>query len=100
MFTVINPALLPAAAGDGSKSRIEFVWDSTYDYSNTTVDRTPKNEWRTDVVSLNKVRAYDRDDIGIPCAVVAAVACSSSRVADVAMYAINAKLRALAELCC
>lgn len=53
-FTIINPALLPFAAGGGYKSRIEFVWDPAYDYGNVV----PTNTWRTDVIDLNQGKLF------------------------------------------
>lgn len=53
-FTVINPALLPAAAGGGSKSRIEFVFDPTY----TLANNVPANTWVTQTVSLNQGKLF------------------------------------------
>jgi hypothetical protein len=49
-FTVLNPSMLPAAAGAGARGRIEFIWEPTYDYSNMV----PTNAWRTETVSLSK----------------------------------------------
>ena len=53
-FTVINPALLPAAAGGGSKSRIEFVFDPTYELNNNV----PVNTWVTHTVSLSQGKLW------------------------------------------
>jgi hypothetical protein len=49
-FTVLNPAMLPAAAGAGAKGRIELIWEPAYDYSN----EVPTNIWRTETVTLTQ----------------------------------------------
>lgn len=50
-FTVLNPALLPLAAGGGARSRIEFIWEPAYDYNNAV----PTNTWRNEEVTFSKV---------------------------------------------
>lgn len=52
-FTLLNPNFLPAAAGGGSKSRIEFYFDPIYDAQAAGV-AVKKNTWVTETISFNQ----------------------------------------------
>lgn len=63
-FTVLNPALLPAAAWPSGPSRIEFIWEPAYDYNNIV----PTNGWRTEEVKLNQVCVCVHKFVCVVCA--------------------------------